>query len=86
MLVRGKGEETLRFAFRMYDWDDSGFIGEVELDTVLQLCSTKKMSKSQLRRIFRGMDKDKDGRISYEEFVRALRDSNILIKCLLGDG
>jgi hypothetical protein len=31
LVLRGTGEETLRFCFQMYDWDNSGSIGEHEL-------------------------------------------------------
>ena len=37
LLLRGHGEETLRFCFSIYDLDDSGFIGEHELFSVLKL-------------------------------------------------
>ena len=39
LLLRGHGEETLRFCFSIYDLDDSGFIGEHELFSVLKLCA-----------------------------------------------
>ena len=95
LLLRGHGEETLRFCFSIYDLDDSGYIGEHELFSVLKLCSKddlerrsggKKRILGSLRKIWRSLDKNGDGKISFEEFVAGLREEPILVRALLQEG
>jgi serine/threonine-protein phosphatase 2B regulatory subunit len=97
LLLRGHGEETLRFCFAMYDTDDSGFISEFELHNVLQMCGKQMMYDEfgggiksgymgALRKLYRGIDKNGDGNISYDEFVRGMNEHPILLKALLEPG
>ena len=95
LLLRGHGEETLRFCFSIYDLDDSGFIGEHELFSVLKLCARHELEKrafgkqrvlATLRKIWRNIDKNGDGKGSFDEFVQGLREEPILIKALLQEG
>jgi Ca2+-binding EF-hand superfamily protein len=95
LLLRGHGEETLKFCFSIYDLDDSGYIGEHELFSVLKLCSKhdlerrsggKKRILGTLRKIWRNIDKNGDGKISFEEFVGGLREEPLLVRALLQEG
>jgi Ca2+-binding EF-hand superfamily protein len=95
LLLRGHGEETLRFCFAMYDTDDSGYISEFELHNVLQMCGKsvmydefgiKKGYMGAMRKLYQTMDKNGDGHISYDEFVKGLNEHPILLKALLEAG
>tara|TARA_B100000795_G_C22569925_1_gene349666 strand:- start:25 stop:666 length:642 start_codon:yes stop_codon:yes gene_type:complete len=97
LLLRGHGEETLRFCFAMYDTDDSGFISEFELHNVLQMCGKEMLYDEfhggikpgymgAMRKLYTSMDKNDDGHISYDEFVRGLNEHPILLKALLEPG
>ena len=92
LLLRGHGEETLRFCFSVYDLDDSGFIGEHELFAILKLCAKHDLEKrsggktrilSTLRKIWSALDLNHDGKVSFEEFVVGLKNEPVLIKALL---
>ena len=61
-------------AFKVYDLNEDGFITQDELFSVLKLMVGKNLSEDQLQSIARTTlqkaDKDKDGKISFEEFSR----------------
>ena len=40
----------------------------------------------RLRKIWRNIDKNGDGKVSFDEFVQGLREEPILIKALLQEG
>lgn len=62
----------LSFIFKIYDMDGDGFISNGELFQVLKMMVGKNLSDSQLQQIVDKtilyLDKDDDGRVSYEEF------------------
>merc|ERR1712129_537521 len=66
-------EEKLRFVFSVYDMDKDGFISREELYTVLQMMVGSNLKEVQLQQVvnrtFRDVDKDLDGKISFEEFA-----------------
>ena len=81
----------------MYDTDDSGYISEFELHNVLQMCGKKMMYDEfgggikkgymgAMRKLYQTMDKNGDGHISYDEFVKGLNEHPILLKALLEAG
>ena len=85
------GEETLRFCFSIYDLDDSGFIGEHELFSVFEtLCPARFREEGfqtiNMINIWRNIDKNGDGKVSFDEFVQGLIEEPILIKALLQEG
>jgi serine/threonine-protein phosphatase 2B regulatory subunit len=61
-------------AFKVYDINDDGFITQEELFNVLKLMVGKNLTDDQLQVIARSTlqraDKDKDGKISLDEFSR----------------
>ena len=82
---------------KLYDQDDSGYISEFELFNVLQMCGKSMMYEEfggsikngylgAMRKLYRSIDKDSDGRISYNEFVSGMNDHPILLKALLEPG
>merc|ERR1719427_1492237 len=70
--VRGNEESKLRFAFRIYDMDNDGFISHEELFEVLKMMVGNNLLDKQLQDIVNKTimyaDKDADNKISYTEF------------------
>ncbi|XP_065833517.1 calcineurin subunit B type 2-like [Oscarella lobularis] len=70
--LQGDQETKLKFAFRIYDMDNDGFISNGELFQVLKMMVGTNLKESQLQQIVDKTilfaDQDKDGKISYEEF------------------
>jgi len=73
--------DKLHFAFSMYDLDGDGNISMEELLAVLTMMVGANISKDQLvsiaERTLLEADTDKDGIISFEEFVRVLDKSDV---------
>ena len=94
----GSKEDKLRWAFNMYDIDNSGTITEDELTEIIR--SIYKMmgdedyeeQKKSLddedtpeklaERLFLQMDEDGDGEVTLEEFVEAAKDDATILKLL----
>lgn len=74
----GKSSRTdkLRFAFKIYDIDRDGFIGNAELFIVMKAMVGKNLLDSELQQIvdksIMEADKDGDGKLSFEEFKLAV--------------
>ncbi len=60
--------DQMRRAFYHFDLDENGFISPEELRKVLQRMGVK-LGKLDILRIFRKVDTDRDGQISFKEFV-----------------
>ena len=64
--------DLVRFVFSVYDVDKDGFISREELYTVLKMMVGSNLKEVQLQQVvnrtFRDVDKDMDGKISFEEF------------------
>ncbi|XP_072319785.1 calcineurin subunit B type 1-like [Eucyclogobius newberryi] len=75
--VRGTKEQRLRFAFRIYDVDDDGFISNQELFQVLKTMVGSNLEDVQLQQIVNksivSADADGDGRVSYSEFCAVVQ-------------
>nr|ACF24573.1 calcineurin B subunit [Gymnochlora stellata] len=74
-------EEKTKFAFRMYDVNNDGFISNGDLFKILKIMVGNNLTDVQLqqlvdRTILQG-DKDKDGKLSYSEFVSMVKSTNI---------
>lgn len=80
--VKGDKESKLRFAFRIYDMDNDGFISNGELFQVLKMMVGNNLKDTQLQQIVDKTilfaDKDEDGKISFEEFC-----ANMQKNCLM---
>lgn len=65
-------DESLQAAFKLFDRDDDGYISQAELKTLMfnmgERCTTEEFSD-----MMREIDTDNDGKISYAEFVYAMR-------------
>ncbi|KAF7993996.1 hypothetical protein HCN44_011265 [Aphidius gifuensis] len=77
----GDKESKLRFAFRIYDMDNDGFISNGELFQVLKMMVGNNLKDTQLQQIVDKTilfaDKDEDGKISFEEFCSVVGNTDI---------
>ena len=85
--VGASEEEKLRFMFKIYDVDEDGFISPTDLSKVLRLMVGLNLTEQQLaqlvdRTIQKG-DEDRDGRISYIEFCKMVKNLDIVKKLTL---
>lgn len=79
--VKGDKGTKLRFAFRIYDVDNDGYISNGELFQVLKMMVGNNLKDSQLQQIVDKTilyaDKDEDGKISFEEFCAVVGNTDI---------
>ncbi|XP_050617478.1 calcineurin subunit B type 2 [Macaca thibetana thibetana] len=85
--VKGDEEQKLRFAFSIYDMDKDGYISNGELFQVLKMMVGNNLPDWQLQQLVDKtiliLDKDGDGKISFEEFSAVVRDLEIHKKLVL---
>ncbi|OBS83533.1 hypothetical protein A6R68_22477, partial [Neotoma lepida] len=79
--VKGDEEQKLKFAFRIYDMDKDGYISNGELFQVLKMMVGDNLMDWQLQQLVDKtilvVDKDGDGRISFQEFCDVVRSMEI---------
>jgi len=79
--VKGDKMAKLRFAFRIYDVDNDGFISNGELFQVLKVMVGNNLRDTQLQQIVDKTilyaDKDMDGKISFDEFCSVVQNTDI---------
>lgn len=68
---RDAPEDALRTLFRKFDIDGNGMISKKELGTILR-GMLPELSQADCDRIFRMADADRDGSVSYNEFLRMM--------------
>eukprot|EP01087_Luapelamoeba_hula_P011606 TRINITY_DN3168_c0_g1_i2.p1 TRINITY_DN3168_c0_g1~~TRINITY_DN3168_c0_g1_i2.p1 ORF type:complete len:175 (+),score=47.29 TRINITY_DN3168_c0_g1_i2:84-608(+) len=72
-------DAKLRFLFQVYDMDNDGFISNGELFQVLKMMVGNNLTDIQLQNIVDKTiieaDADNDGKLSYEEFVKMINDT-----------
>lgn len=77
--------DKLKFAFKIYDIDRDGFIGNGELFIVMKMMVGKNLQDEELQQIvdktMMEADVDGDGRLSFEEFRNAV-DSTTVVSAL----
>mmetsp|Transcript_64061 Transcript_64061/g.177061 ORF Transcript_64061/g.177061 Transcript_64061/m.177061 type:complete len:219 (+) Transcript_64061:61-717(+) len=61
--------EDIKDAFSRLDGDKDGFLGYDELRVILLKGSATALTEKQLRVLFRCVDKDRDNRVEFDEFV-----------------
>ncbi|KAI4319124.1 hypothetical protein MLD38_032761 [Melastoma candidum] len=71
-LQRIENDEHFRRAFTFFDKDDSGYIELLELQDAL-VDESNEIDAAVLTEIMHEVDTDKDGRISYDEFVAMMK-------------
>ncbi|CAH3128067.1 calcineurin subunit B type 1 [Stylophora pistillata] len=79
--VKGDKESKLKFAFRIYDMDNDGFISNGELFQVLKMMVGNNLKETQLQQIVDktviNADKDGDGKISFSEFCAVVGNMDV---------
>jgi len=79
--VKGDKDTKLKFAFRIYDMDNDGYISNGELFQVLKMMVGNNLKDTQLQQIVDKTilfaDKDDDGKISFEEFSEIVGNTDV---------
>lgn len=79
--VKGDKQSKLKFAFRIYDIDNDGYISNGELFQVLKMMVGSNLNDTQLQQIVDKTillaDKDNDGRVSFDEFCAVVGNTDI---------
>merc|ERR1719376_1655442 len=87
--VKGDKESKMRFAFRIYDMDNDGFISNGELFQVLKMMVGNNLKDTQLQQIVDKTvlfaDKDEDGKISFEEFCAVVGNTDVHKKMVVDE-
>jgi serine/threonine-protein phosphatase 2B regulatory subunit len=85
---KGNKEEKLHFAFKVYDIDRDGYISNGELFIVLKMMVGSNLKDVQLQQIvdktIMEADKDRDGKISFEEFKEMVENTDVSMSMTLG--
>jgi len=83
-LIKGTVDEKLTFAFAMTDLDGSGEITpeelEITVDSIMRIYSgimgsanTGLLDRNKIRRMFNKLDRDKNGLITLDEYIRGMK-------------
>lgn len=79
--VKGDKTSKLKFAFRIYDIDNDGYISNGELFQVLKMMVGSNLKDTQLQQIVDKTilfaDKDEDGKINFEEFCEVVANTDV---------
>ena len=68
LMDAGEIADTLRDAFRFFDRNGDGYVSTKELRKALSTIGDK-LTKAESAKLFKRIDANNDGKISYEEFV-----------------
>ena len=81
---RDTEDRRLQFIFRIYDMDRDGYISNGELFQVLKMMTGSNLTDQQLQQIVDKtiiyLDKDADGKISFEEFKTLVETRSTVAK------
>ncbi|KAH3680495.1 hypothetical protein WICMUC_000283 [Wickerhamomyces mucosus] len=79
--TKGLKDDKLKFAFEIYDIDKDGFISNGELFLVLKMMVGKNLDDDQLQQIvdrtIMENDLDGDGKLSFQEFKKAVEETEV---------
>lgn len=79
----GQNEKKLAFAFRVYDTNNDGYISNGDLFKILKIMVGENLNDIQIQqlvdRTILQADKDKDGKLSFEEFRDFVQSNEISV-------
>ena len=88
LTTRGKVEDKLLFAFKIYDVNGDGKLTIEEIKSIIKTCEglknnpEEKLQEDDLYNIFKSIDANNDGHINYAEFKYIAMKNPILLKVL----
>nr|CAI5822255.1 unnamed protein product [Callosobruchus analis] len=97
LFLRGNVQEQAEYCFKVYDLNNDGYITKDEMFQLLRNCLIKHPQEEDLDDsvkdlvdiVMRKMDKDKDGKVSLEDYQKNVDDEPLLLeafgKCLPTD-
>lgn len=71
-------EEVIRNAFKCFDADNTGVIGEDQLKEILTTMGDRKMSPEEVDTMLESAPYDKDGNFDYLQFSKILKHGNVV--------
>merc|ERR1712037_344277 len=78
---KAEKEDKLRFAFRIYDIDNDGFISNGELYQVMKMISGTNLKDEQLQQVVDKsiimFDKDGKGKLDFSEFCQVISSTEV---------
>ncbi|KAM9574676.1 calaxin isoform 1-T2 [Guaruba guarouba] len=88
VFLRGTLEEKIKYCFEVYDLNGDGYISREEMFQMLKNCLLKQPSeedpdegiKDLVDIAMKKMDYDHDGKLSFKDFEKAVRDENLLLE------
>uniref|UniRef100_A0A670ZLG4 Calaxin n=1 Tax=Pseudonaja textilis TaxID=8673 RepID=A0A670ZLG4_PSETE len=88
IFLRGTLEEKMKYCFEVYDLNGDGYISREEMFHMLKNSLLKQPSeedpdegiKDLVEITLKKMDYDHDGKVSFVDFERAVRDENLLLE------
>ncbi|KAL3832662.1 hypothetical protein ACJMK2_024285 [Sinanodonta woodiana] len=90
VFLKGTLEEQAEFCFGVYCFRGDGYISREEMYQLLKNCLVKitheedpdEMPKDLVEIIIKKMDSDHDGRLSLEDYVKAVKEEKLLLEAL----
>ena len=87
--TRGEPDDKLKWAFGIYDQDGNGFITKEEMLEIIRAVSKmhgdkegEETPEKKVEKFLTQMDKNKDGKLSVEEFIQGVKSDPKIIRML----
>ncbi|NXY48524.1 EFCB1 protein, partial [Ceuthmochares aereus] len=83
IFLRGTLEERIKYCFEVYDLNQDGYISREEMFHLLKNSLLKQPSEEDPNEGVKDLidiDYDRDGRLSFTDFEKAVRDENLLLE------